>query len=77
MVCSHWVCVHCGESISAEEVKGSTKHPHCAECFEKVWHNDDEAYYNWLRKRIADRIFNYEIHRAAKKQLGLPLGFIP
>ena len=42
------ICVECGKSIEAREVRGSIKHPYCAKCFEKVWHNDYEAYFVWL-----------------------------
>ncbi len=41
-------CTNCGEEI--EIIKGSIGFPYCKRCFRKIWKNDLDKYYNWLRK---------------------------
>jgi len=40
------ICVECGRAAT----KGSQKHPYCKKCFLKVWNNDYDAYFEWLKR---------------------------
>ncbi len=44
------ICAECGKVVPAGKAKGSMRHPYCAECFTKVWHDDFDAYRSWLEK---------------------------
>lgn len=41
-------CTNCNKEI--ETVRGSLKIPYCKRCWKKVWKNDYEAFYRWMKR---------------------------
>jgi len=44
------MCVECG----GDATEGSMQHPYCKECFSKIWNNNYNKYYTWLKKTHKD-----------------------
>ena len=42
------ICANCSKIVNFEKMVGSFKHPYCEDCFELVWNNNEDKYFEWL-----------------------------
>ena len=42
------ICVGCGNRLPLKKVRGSLKLPYDFKCFERIWKNDYDAFFNFL-----------------------------